>query len=572
MTKIYWFALVGLTKLKFCKINIENNHKIIGHEVMNILSRWSIKYKILLIPIVGIFGFVINIGYSYKVVSDSGNRLAEVRNVYYPILENSNAAIVLIKNIGQTLNVAVSSSEQEMLEAAEKDAKTVRSLLLKIEGLEPKRSEIVKKIMGTFESYYRVAFEISKGMIDGTTDFSTMGDSVSKMTSNLNILNDTLNKFRDESYDLFLGNIDNTASESEAAIGYAVLGALLVGGILIFTSLSIALMITKSLNRVVFSLENIASGEGDLTKRIQQDSSDEIGDLVSSFNSFIGKLQGVIKEVLDSIEPLSDSAGELSSLASSSQNSTKIQLDSTLNVSRSIHEMFQSLNENAANASNAADEASSADTQSREGLQLVRVTVQSINELAAEVKSAADTIMQLEKDTESVGSILDVIQSIAGQTNLLALNAAIEAARAGEHGRGFAVVADEVRTLASRTQESTEEINGVIEQLQKTAKNISSIMDQGRAKAESSVELAENAGNSLIEITDGVGTISQMNMHIAAATEQQQQTSKYIQEAVDDIRGTAEKATKDSTLITKSTQQLHKVTDKLNLVVSNFVV
>ncbi|HEX4937225.1 MAG TPA: methyl-accepting chemotaxis protein, partial [Candidatus Kapabacteria bacterium] len=342
--------------------------------------------------------------------------------------------------------------------------------------------------------------------------------------------------------------------------------------VLIMVSLYVTMIVTGNIGRVVTSLQEIASGEGDLTKRIRQNSQDEIGTLVYWFNSFVERLQGIIGDVVTSISPLSDVSKELGALATDSEHASSEQLEATVSVNRSMKEMFESLNENAVNTSNAAEAASDANDQAKKGHGIVSEAIRTINDLAREVAKAGETIHQLEADTANVGQILDVIQGIASQTNLLALNAAIEAARAGEHGRGFAVVADEVRTLASRTQESTEEIHRVIEQLQRTARAISEVMANGQRKAEESVAKAGETGSSLQAITSRVEEINVMNTQIASATEEQQQTSHFIQQAIDEISSSAQRAADGSAKVASSTEQLHKVTQKLSAVAKQFRV
>ncbi|HVL02154.1 MAG TPA: methyl-accepting chemotaxis protein, partial [Dongiaceae bacterium] len=457
---------------------------------MNWFNRISIKFKLLLIPLVGVLGFATNLAYNFTVNTDTRHKQESVRDVYYPILERANNVIVTLDRTVEVMNSSVSAGEMDMLKGADENADKMRTLFREIKALEPDRKRVVEDLTSSFENYYVLAREISEGMISGKADFAQLNNKVELMGSKLNSLKSQLRDFRDESFNLFSDNISQSIADSNTALNVGATIAVLITVVLISVSLYVTMMVTRNIAQVVSSLQEIASGEGDLTKRIKQNSEDEIGTLVYWFNSFIERLQGIIGDVVTSISPLSDVSRELGGLAQDSEHASSEQLEATVSVNRSMKEMFESLNENALNTSNAAGAASDANDQAKKGHGIVSEAIRTINDLAKEVAKAGETIHQLEADTANVGQILDVIQGIASQTNLLALNAAIEAARAGEHGRGFAVVADEVRTLASRTQESTEEIHRVIEQLQRTARAISEVMANGQRKAEESVTKA----------------------------------------------------------------------------------
>lgn len=539
---------------------------------MNWFNRVSIKFKLMLIPLVGVIGFATNLAYNFSVNNGTRQQLESVRDTYYPILEKSDAVMVILDRTVETLNSAVSAGERDMLKGADEGADNMRTLFREIRDLEPERKAAVDQISNDFNSYFTMAREVSDGMIQGTVDFSQLNDKVAQMGSKLNHLKKQLKEFRDQSHEHFTGNISNSIEQASAALNVGVMIAILITVLLIGVALYVTLLVTRNIGSVVASLQEIASGEGDLTKRIRQDSQDEIGTLVYWFNSFIERLQGIIKDVVQSIDPLTNVSRELADLAKKSESTSTEQLESTVSVDRSMNEMFQSLNENASNTTNAAGAASDANEQAKRGQGIVNEAIRTINELAKEVAKAGETIHQLEADTANVGQILDVIQGIASQTNLLALNAAIEAARAGEHGRGFAVVADEVRTLASRTQESTEEIHRVIEQLQRTARAISEVMANGQRKAEESVTKAGETGASLQAITARAEEINVMNTQIASATEEQQQTSRFIQQAIDEISSSARNAVDGSAKVANSTEQLQRVAQKLSSVARQFRV
>lgn len=539
---------------------------------MNWFNRISIKFKLMLIPLVGVLGFAANLAYNFSVNNETRHKLESVRDLYYPILEHSNNAMVILDRTGEILNSAVSAGEKDMIRGADENAERMRTLFREIRALEPERKDKVDQLASRFQDYYLLAREISENMISGDGDFSQLNAKVELMASRLKLLTADLTEFRDQSHEYFTNNISNSINEASDALTVGATIAVMTTALLVIVASYVTLLVTRNIASVVSSLQEIASGEGDLTKRIKQTSQDEIGTLVFWFNSFIERLQGIIKDVVTSIEPLTSVSRELGELAHQSERASGAQLDATVSVNRSMKEMFESLNENASNTSNAAVAASDANDQAKKGYTIVGEAIRTINDLAREVAKAGETIHQLEADTENVGQILDVIQGIASQTNLLALNAAIEAARAGEHGRGFAVVADEVRTLASRTQESTQEIHRVIEQLQRTARAISDVMAAGQRKAEESVVKAGETGASLEAITSRVEEINVMNTQIASATEEQQQTSQFIQQSIDEISQSARRAADGSAKVASSTEQLQKVAQKLGSVVRQFRV
>ena len=348
--------------------------------------------------------------------------------------------------------------------------------------------------------------------------------------------------------------------------------ALVIVVVLMITSYSIAMLITKNIGGVVASLRDIASGEGDLTKRIEQNSADEIGELVESFNAFIEKLQGIITEVIASVAPLISVSKNLQELTQQTTMMAASQQTTIQDVTQAISQVFDSVNEVAINAAAAAESAQQADGEAKKGESISHTTVTAINQLASEVEQAVVTNRQLETDTEGVGVILEVIQGVAEQVNLLALNAAIEAARAGEHGRGFAVVADEVRSLASKTQDSTKQIQQVIDQLRKTAGIITDIMEAGQAQAIESVSHAGRSGQSFAAINLKVGSISDMNYQIASATEEQQRTSQTMLESVEGIKVSAGKSAVMAGEVAEETQALIAVTERLQRVAKQFKV
>ena len=260
------------------------------------------------------------------------------------------------------------------------------------------------------------------------------------------------------------------------------------------------------------------------------------------FNHYVNEIDGTISGASDAADQLTAATLEMNSLSSSANESMQRQQMEVDQVATAINEMTATVQEVARSASDAANAAQSADEEAIKGRAVVTHTIDAINTLAENVDQAANVIDELNKHSDNIGAVLAVIKGIADQTNLLALNAAIEAARAGEQGRGFAVVADEVRTLASRTQESTQEIHGMIDKLQSGAKDAVQVMKTGSEQAHSGVEQASLAGESLVSITNAINTISEMNTQIAAAATEQSQVAEDINRNIINISQSANEA------------------------------
>ncbi|MEG0860419.1 MAG: methyl-accepting chemotaxis protein, partial [Pseudomonas sp.] len=296
------------------------------------------------------------------------------------------------------------------------------------------------------------------------------------------------------------------------------LGAAVLGLIVIWMT---ARGVTRPILNVAAMLKDIASGEGDLTRRLDYARKDELGELVSWFNRFLDKLQPVIANVKASVQDARSTADQSAAIASQTSAGMQQQYREVDQVATASHEMSATAQDVARNAAQAAEAARGADLATREGLELIRTTTRAIEQLACEMTAGMEEVQQLADRSEQIGSVLEVIRAIAEQTNLLALNAAIEAARAGEAGRGFAVVADEVRNLARRTQDSVDEIRVVIEGLQQGTREVVGSMHSSHRQAQGSVAQAEQAVPALQRIGDAVAVITDMNLQIASAAEEQ---------------------------------------------------
>lgn len=369
-------------------------------------------------------------------------------------------------------------------------------------------------------------------------------------------------------------SIENTNNQllSQASSTTSTVAFLLIIGLAIGSLVSwlITRAIVLPLKAAVGALKDIAEGEGDLTQRLEQHGNDEIAVLAAQFNTFAENIQTIVRLVSDTSVHLATASEELNRSTSNTGDSIKQQKMEVDQAAAAITQMSSAAHEVAQNAELTAASTKDVDQQTKEGRALVNKTLEAIQSLTGKTQDTAQRIEQLGSGINQISSVIDVIRGVAEQTNLLALNAAIEAARAGEQGRGFAVVADEVRTLANRTTKSTEEISSKVESLQRDAASAVANMLENRDLANETMEVANKAGSALDSITNGVSQIASMTMQIASASEEQSSVAEQINQSIVNINHIADSADAQASRIAENSEKLAVTSETLNALVNRF--
>ncbi|WDE11378.1 methyl-accepting chemotaxis protein [Thalassomonas haliotis] len=359
---------------------------------------------------------------------------------------------------------------------------------------------------------------------------------------------------------------DSASTWLMLSLSSQILAALLIAALIMILIYSLF----KPLQQATNAMLNIAEGDGDLNKRLKDAGKDELSTLGKGFNSFAANIQSVVINLRQMIEEISASSNQLNTTAQQTDLAINEQKEDIQELFVAIEQIVPAIQDVARLASDGADKASLSDQHAKTGIRVIEKAIENINSLETDIENSSGVINKLAKDTHNISTVLDVIGGIADQTNLLALNAAIEAARAGEQGRGFAVVADEVRTLAQRTQNSTTEIREMIEGLQVEANNAVAVMEQSHIKTETCVKDTTELGNALENISGSVMAITDINHQIASATEEQSATIDEIRRNIDNINQNVETTSAGSKETANNSHHTTELTVQIQALVNQF--
>ena len=538
----------------------------------NLSLRWKMATPIAITTLVLVLLSIQQLGSIRQVTHD----FASIYQSYVPALDltlNADRDLYQVQVAERTL--AMGSQDEKLYKQYHDNIQQVHDRLNKVLALNiaPELKNTVKaflEALATWQKNSNAMIQSLKSKRMSVRDASDL--SQGKLATEFEKVRDILDKIGQGISNTSSSLANDVNETSQAAINTIIVVCIAALLIAIAVTLIFPKIIIESIESLQTSLESLLSGHGDLTVRLPKLGQDEIGKVSHSFNRFIKSLQLLMQDISKTSTNVRHASKELGNLVISNREMVQQQASSVDLVATALHEMGSAINEVSSNTQQVSHEAKDAESYANKSSEIFTQTILEISNLVDSVDHSATTIQTLETEANGIVSVLDVIKGIAEQTNLLALNAAIEAARAGEQGRGFAVVADEVRTLASRTQESTGHINEMISRLQAGVKNAVLSMESGKTRVSNTVESATLAQTALTQTTTAISAISDRILQIASAVEEQSSVVEDINVNLTKIKDTSSQGSQDALTVEKNSNDLAKEADALHNYVGNFKI
>lgn len=503
---------------------------------MDNFKNLSVFIKINVITVIAMLALIIVITLNFVAINANNKSLDELKDKRYSIAQISTANSFIVNRIDELYTQAVSLGDEDLISSAKEQYQLLKNNINQIKQLDNGSHQQINDFSKKLTDYNNIAAEIVGAFLGGgEVDFAVIQEKSKTKSELFEQLNQDLEAFKKQTSVEFSQLAQAAQQRSKSAINQSILISIILAILVISLGFLIGKSIRLAASNAADTLKELAEGDGDLKSTLRVSSQDEIGQMAKSFNRFMEVLRGAISDVMSVVQPLLDNSTRLIQRMETAESAMHKQSHDSEMVKQSMEEMKLSVSEISNSASDASMATGEAEQEANQSLEILNQSMAVSQALNQEIKGASTVVHKLAQDTQNVNQILDVITSIAEQTNLLALNAAIEAARAGEQGRGFAVVADEVRELASRTSKSTTEIRELLNALTDAAKASVDSMESASAQAERNEEYASQTGDSVNKIAVLINTINGLNAQVATATEQQTAVASTVMDNVNDM-------------------------------------